>query len=96
MDSTKNAERCMLTVVSNDGDIAICTASVNGTVVDTVEFEREEDSRAEFLASFTVGTINEAISKVVDDEGLADLKDEAFILRQEAKGKQKPRRCQGD
>jgi hypothetical protein len=95
MDSTKDTEKVILTVVSKDGDTAICTVTINGNVVDEAKFERQEDSKEEFLKSFTIGTTNEAISKVVDDEGFADLQDEAFILRQEAKGKHTPSRCRG-
>lgn len=44
-----------LKVISNDGDIAICEASIGSKVVDMVEFEREEDTVEGFLKAFPIG-----------------------------------------
>jgi len=89
----EGAEQVTLRVISNDGDTAVCVATVNGNVVDEVQFVREKDSREVFLSNLKVGTAQAGVRKVTDDNGFEDAKQLASVHRQEVNVK--PRKCRG-
>jgi len=80
-----------LEVISNDGNVAICRAYVNGIADYEVSFEREEDSKADFLKVFAVGSKAAGKRFESDAKGLEDAKQKAF----ESRSATKQNRCNG-
>jgi hypothetical protein len=80
-----------LEVITNDGNLAICKATVDGVTVDEVQFEREEDSKAEFLRVFPVGMKQTSKRFMAAAEDFENAKQKAFLSRSTAKTK----KCNG-
>jgi hypothetical protein len=92
MDTSK-MEQVTLTVVSNDGDTAICTVMINGKIVDTAKFEREEENRHDFQNGLlAVGSQQVGGRIEADDDTFEDMKQEAYKTRVPTKSP----RCNGN
>lgn len=59
--NTSQLEKVVLTALKNDGDVAVCSVTLEGRLLtDEVRFEREERSREKFLADLAVGKSQES------------------------------------